>query len=235
MIELSKRMQAVADMVTPGLSVADIGCDHGFVSIYLMQQNIATRVIAMDVNEGPLKIAKSHIEEYGLSEYIETRLSDGLSAISPMEAEAMVCAGMGGRLMIRILTDEIEKARGMKEFILQPQSELGYVRRSLLELGFQIVDENMLCEEGKYYVIMKVLPGNEAEYTQYVKDDISLEFGAALLQKKHPVLKEYLNKLQSQYSIILNQIPSDNEKSVHDRQNMEHKLNQVKKALELLI
>ncbi|MBR3684301.1 MAG: SAM-dependent methyltransferase [Lachnospiraceae bacterium] len=234
MIELSKRMQAVADMVTPGLSVTDIGCDHGFVSIYLMQQNIATGVIAMDVNEGPLKIAKSHIEEYGLSEYIETRLSDGLSAINPMEAESMVCAGMGGRLMIRILTDEIEKARGMKEIILQPQSELGYVRRSLLELGFQIVDENMVCEEGKYYVIMKVLPGNEAEYTQYAKDDISLEFGTVLLQKKHPVLKEYLNKMESQYSIILSQIPSDNEKSVQDRQNMEHKLSQVKKALELL-
>ena len=83
-------------------------------------------------------------------------------------------------------------------------------------------------------MIMKVLPGNEAEYTQYAKDDISLEFGTVLLQKKHPVLKEYLNKMESQYSIILSQIPSDNEKSVQDRQNMEHKLSQVKKALELL-
>ena len=234
-MNLSKRLTAVASLVTQGNTVADIGTDHGYIPIYLTKNGITDMAFAMDVNEGPLKIAKSHIEEYGLSEYIETRLSDGLHAINPMEAESMICAGMGGRLMIRILTDEIEKARGMKEIILQPQSELGYVRRSLLELGFQIVDENMVCEEGKYYVIMKVLPGNEAEYTQYAKDDISLEFGTVLLQKKHPVLKEYLNKMESQYSIILSQIPSDNEKSVQDRQNMEHKLNQVKKALELLI
>ena len=81
-MELSKRLRAVADMVSVGNRACDAGCDHGYVSIYLVQKKICPGVIAMDVNAGPLAQAKTHIEAYGLSEYIETRLSDGVTALS---------------------------------------------------------------------------------------------------------------------------------------------------------
>ena len=95
-IILSNRMQALTDMVTPGTVITDVGCDHGFVSVYLVQKGISPRVIAMDVRPGPLEHAREHIREYGLEDRIETRLSDGLHSLKTGEAAGMICAGMGG-------------------------------------------------------------------------------------------------------------------------------------------
>lgn len=158
---LSKRLQALANMVTPGLSVCDVGCDHGFLSIYLVQKQIAPRVLAMDLRTGPLEGAKKHISAYGLEKQITTRLSDGLEAMEIGEAQAMVCAGMGGALMASILQQESKKAHSLKELILQPQSEVPIFRTFLKDAGYEIVAEDMVEEEGKFYPMMKVVPVNE--------------------------------------------------------------------------
>ena len=136
--------------------VADVGCDHGYVSIYLVQSGIAGRAIAMDVRKGPLSGAGDNIREYGLSEKIETRLSDGLTALLPGEADALVIAGMGGKLMIRILRDGNPKVLGLKEAILQPQSDIDEFRRFLRSEGYVIADEKIILDEGKYYFPMHV-------------------------------------------------------------------------------
>ena len=158
---LSKRLQALANMVTPGLSVCDVGCDHGFLSIYLVQKQIAPRVLAMDLRTGPLEGAKKHISDYGLEKQITTRLSDGLETMEIGEAQAMVCAGMGGALMASILQKESKKAHSLKELILQPQSEVPIFRTFLKDAGYEIVAEDMVEEEGKFYPMMKVVPVNE--------------------------------------------------------------------------
>ena len=95
-MELSKRLQAVADLVTEGASVADIGTDHGYIPIYLIEHHIAEKVIALDINRGPLERARMHIVGHGLKEKIETRLSDGLEKVLPGEVDTMIAAGMGG-------------------------------------------------------------------------------------------------------------------------------------------
>ena len=82
-MELSKRLTAVAGLVTEGASVADIGTDHGYIPIHLIEQNLSPKVIAMDINKGPLERARIHIAGYGMSDRIETRLSDGLAAVKP--------------------------------------------------------------------------------------------------------------------------------------------------------
>ncbi len=116
---------------------------------------------AMDINEGPLSRAREHVEENGLSDRIELRLSDGLCALQPGEAETAVLAGMGGGLMIRILKNSPDVTAGMKEFILQPQSEIARVRAFLLEEGFLFIREDMVFEDGKFYPMMKVrTPGS---------------------------------------------------------------------------
>ena len=92
-VALSGRLRMLADMVTPGSRLVDVGCDHGFLSIYLVQEGACPTVLAMDVREGPLAAAKRHVEAYGLGEYITLRLSDGLGAYRAGEAEALVCAG----------------------------------------------------------------------------------------------------------------------------------------------
>ena len=155
-IILSNRMQALTDMVTPGTVITDVGCDHGFVSVYLVQKGLSPRVIAMDVRSGPLERAREHIREYGLQDRIETRLSDGLHGLKTREANGMICAGMGGPLMEKILTEGREQAKEFRELILQPQSEIPHFRTFLMEEGYLLMDENIIYEEGKYYFMMKV-------------------------------------------------------------------------------
>ena len=115
-IVLSQRMRMVADMVSKGNVLADIGCDHGFVSIYLLENGICPKVIAMDVNEGPLLRAGEHIKERGLSPYIDVRLSDGMEKLLLGEADSILIAGMGGRLVIKILTDCMAPQKSSKTF-----------------------------------------------------------------------------------------------------------------------
>ena len=111
---LSIRMQAVADLVSDGMRIADIGTDHGFVPIALVSAGRCPYAVAADVRRGPLSHAAENIRKYGLSEVIETRLSDGLEKIKPGEADSIIIAGMGGMLMIRIL----EEGR-LNDFLLE--------------------------------------------------------------------------------------------------------------------
>lgn len=193
-VRLSERMRAVAGLVTPGNIVADVGCDHGFVSVYLAQSGTSPHVVAMDVREGPLAAARVHIREYGLEDRIETRLSDGLAALQPGEAQSLVCAGMGGALMQRILTAEPEKTASFGELILQPQSELADFRIFLRTHGFSTQQERILCEDGKYYFLFRVVPG-EGEPRETMPDRTQRLydcFGRGLLEEKNETLREYL-------------------------------------------
>ena len=209
-VELSARLKALADMVTPGIRVCDVGCDHGFLSIYLVSRKISPGVLAMDVRPGPLSRAREHVAEFGLGDYIETRLSDGLTNMEAGEAGSLVCAGMGGRLMQRILSREREKTESFEEMILQPQSEIRAFRVFLRSCGYRTVDENMIEEEGKFYPMMKVVPYKDpvsceepfsksacyfTEASQGMSDcDRQLydQFGELLLKSGHPVLLRYL-------------------------------------------
>ncbi len=188
MIQISKRLSAIAALVTRGNRLADIGCDHGYLPIYLVQQSYIPGAIAMDVRRGPLSRAREHIQAYGLLDYIECRLSDGLEALEPGEAQTIVIAGMGGTLMEGILSRGAEKLAAVCEVILQPQSNVEHFRRFLGELSFTVVGEDMVEEEGKYYPIMRLVPGTPEEGWQ----EAEYRYGKYLLEAGHPVLKDYL-------------------------------------------
>ncbi len=130
-----------------------------------------------------------HIIGYNLKGQIETRLSDGLLAVQPGEVDTMIAAGMGGGLIIRILEDGKEVVESLKEFILQPQSEVWRVRRYLLDHHMNIIDEDMVEEDGKYYPMMKAVHGESPRYAEceYI-------FGKRLLEKKNPVLEKFLHR-----------------------------------------
>lgn len=162
-MQLSERLSSVASMVTAGNCLADVGTDHGYVPIYLYERNIIPRAIAMDVNKGPLERAALHIAESGMKNVIETRLSDGLTALKAGEADSIVIAGMGGPLMIRILSAYPEVTASAKELILQPQSEISEVRIWLYDQGYEIVEEHMVFEDGKYYPMFKAVKNPGAE------------------------------------------------------------------------
>lgn len=188
-MELSKRLQAVAELVTPDLKVADIGTDHAYIPIWLVEQKKNPSAIAMDINQGPLEKAKENIALHGLSSCIKTRQSDGMKQLEAKETESVVIAGMGGGLVIKILEDVRERNLGIKEWILQPQSEIRRVREYLNESGYQIVKEDMVLDEGKFYPMMKVVKGGREVYREE-----ELCYGKLLLQSKNPILKTFLEK-----------------------------------------
>lgn len=190
-MQLSRRLKAVADTVTIGNRVADVGCDHAYISIYLIKNNIAPHVIAMDVNKGPLERANENINNHGYGKRIYTRLSDGLEKLEPGEADTILIAGMGGALMIKILEEGMEAVRKSTELILQPQSEIYLVRKHLHQIGFFINKEQMIKEDGKYYIIIKAEPSLKAEsYDQ----EVFYQYGKLLLEQREPLMKEYLGR-----------------------------------------
>lgn len=193
-MELSRRLQAVAAMVTAGYTLADIGTDHAYIPIYLVEHQIVPRAMAMDINEGPLDRARAHVEEHSLTGQIALRLSDGMKELRPGEAQSAVIAGMGGALMIRILQDSKETVESLRECILQPQSEIAKVRAFLLQEGFLFIQEDMVEEDGKFYPMMKVVPGTAARQRVDFWDEIELQYGKLLLERRHPVLRAFLEK-----------------------------------------
>ena len=187
-MQLSQRLSSVASMVTAGNCLADVGTDHGYVPIYLYERNIIPRAIAMDVNKGPLERAALHIAESGMKEAIETRLSDGLTALKPGEADSVVIAGMGGPLIIRILSAHPEVTESLKELILQPQSEISEVRIWLYEQGYEIIEEHMVFEDGKYYPMFKAVKNPEAKKLT----NLEYKYGKISVLGEPEVLRAYL-------------------------------------------
>lgn len=209
-MELSKRLQAVADSVTPGNRVADVGCDHAYISIYLIEHGISPKVVAMDVNRGPLERAKENIDRKGYGSRIQVRLSNGLEKLEPDEADSILIAGMGGALVIRILEKGSHAVRQCKELILQPQSEIPLVRKYLHEIGFAIIEEQMLEEDGKYYDIIKAVPSLGSR--PYEKE-VFYQYGKLLLEGQDLVTKQYLlreKRLKGQVMEELNKNLTEN-------------------------
>lgn len=184
---LSKRLKKVDTMVEPAAFLADIGCDHGFLSIDLVKSGKVKKAFCTDINEGPLKRAEEHIKEYGLAGKIDTCLSDGLLSLKnkfddyPFDS-AVIC-GMGGIMGIKIIHEAVEFFRRMNVFYLQLQSDIELVRLYLKKNGFKIVYEDMVLEDGKYYTVMKVInafqesnpkdneEGTEKEIKNNIKDN----------------------------------------------------------------
>ena len=158
MRELGKRLQTIVDYVKPDQRVADVGCDHAYVSMELAEKKNCT-VIAMDINEGPLSIAKDNIYGQKLDSKIETRLSDGLRELAAGEVDAIVIAGMGGHLIADILRDGAEKLRPGMQLVLSPQSDLRLVRYSLRKQNIFIEQEACLQDAGKWYFVLNCTVG----------------------------------------------------------------------------
>lgn len=154
-LPISDRLLACANFVDPGSRVADIGCDHGYLSIHLLTSGIARSCIASDVKEGPLHSALRNARKFGVAGKMEFFLSDGVSGI-PRDFDCMVCAGMGADTMIHILESAPWLKREQYTLVLQCQSKTPLLRRYLSEGGWQIDDETALRDGRFLYTVMKV-------------------------------------------------------------------------------
>ena len=186
-MKLSVRMKEIIAFVTPGNRVCDVGTDHGFVPIALVSDNICPSAIAVDVNQGPLDIARDNVNSAGLSDRIDLRLGDGLNVVKPDETDTVIISGMGGDLIASILENADSGFKGTKELILSPQSEVEKVRHKLHDIGYAIDTEKIIIDSKKPYLVIYALPGEESyEYEHEYK------YGKYLLDKGDTMLFEYL-------------------------------------------
>jgi len=191
-LPLSSRLLACCAFVKPGDRVADIGCDHGYLSIHLLQTGIASSVIAADVNEGPLSSAIANARKFGVSENISFYLSDGFRNV-PRDFDCAVCAGMGADTMMSIIHHSSEWLKSPEyRLILQCQSKRPELRRWLYDEGFRISRET-LAKDGKFvYTVMEVVydPGHPITPAEtYITKQ--------LLESRHPLLPEYYERVKA--------------------------------------
>jgi tRNA (adenine22-N1)-methyltransferase len=191
----------MANLLPAGKVVADIGTDHAYLPVYLIKNSIVPRVIAVELNPGPLEAAKNTVAKYGLQGKVELRRGDGLKPIMPGEAAAAVIAGMGGATINSILAESLEVAKSLKKIILQPMSDAHLVRSYLQSHGFRLVDEELVLEDNRYYEVLVVQPGDSSEF-----DDIMLEIGPILFSKRHPLLAGYLEEKICHYKQIIDSL-----------------------------
>ena len=206
-------------MVTPGVNMADIGTDHSYLPAYLVDEEIIPHAIAMDIGDGPLSQAKETITALGLNDKIDLRLSDGLDALVPGEVQTVVIAGMGGQTIMQIMERGAEKLKYIQELILSPQSEITAVRAYLREHQWQIWNEDLICEDEKYYVVMKAYR-NAFIMSSKVEDYI----GPVLLKRRHPLLGQWMErekKIQLEIMESLNDAADspENEKRIREVEN----------------
>lgn len=228
-MRLSKRLRMNVSMVPAGARVADIGCDHGYASIWLVNEQAARTVIALDINEGPLTRAREHVRQAGLETKIACRRSDGAEKLEPGEVDTLMIAGMGGLLMIRILEDAKVVMEGVDTLVLQPQSDLEAVRRYVLGLGFELTEEKACIDEGKYYFAMCARRHTGGERVEW-SEDWQYWYGTHLVQRKDPVLQRYLRKERKKYEQILSGLDTGAARCERKRE-LRHKINEIDKCL----
>lgn len=229
-MELSPRLQVIANCVSDMETMADIGTDHGYLPVALVEKRIIAKAIACDVNEKPLKKAKKIIEDYGFDTVIETRLGSGLSVLKMGEVEAIVMAGMGGLLIKDLLEAEALIASGSKKLVLQPMNNQPEIRRYLETHGFKITHEDLAKERDRVYEIMVAEPGKMT-----ITNPLDYELGYQAIEKKHPLLKDHINrKIKLEEKILANTREKTTpiaKKQFKESLTYIQKLNEVKKCL----
>ncbi len=184
-MNLTPRLQAVADLAGKSQTLADIGTDHAYIPIYLMQKGLISKAIAADINTGPLERADKNIRNAGLSDRITLCQSDGLDNIKDNKAETVVIAGMGGEIISIML--EKTKPAGIKKMVLQPMTDIPLVRRKIHENGMIIVAERLAAEKDKIYTVILCEYGTG----QYFSDE---DYLVSPFIKDDPLFPEYIRK-----------------------------------------
>ena len=222
-MKLSKRLQTIADFVKKDAVVADIGTDHAHIPIYLIINKIINKAYACDINKGPLEKARENIENFGVSENIVLRLSNGLDKMSNKEVDTIIIAGMGGELIIDILNRGKVFFDKKNTFILSPHTKTDEVRDYLIRNGFKIIKEDMCIDEGKFYTVMEV------RYTEntVMYSEAELLYGKYLIENKHPVLLGFLKKEEEKYINILSNTGLNEDR----KKELRHRLDIIKETM----
>ena len=220
---ISKRLELVASFVPQGAVLLDVGSDHAYLPIELVERGQIEAAIAGEVVVGPYQSAVKNVEAHGLEEKIQVRLANGLAAFEEADQVSVITiAGMGGRLIATILEEGLDKLASVERLILQPNNREDDLRIWLQDNDFQIVAESILEEAGKFYEILVV------EVGQMNLSASDLRFGPFLSKEISPVFVQKWQKEAAKLEVALSQIP---EKNREERQVLAHKIQAIKEVL----
>jgi len=224
-LKLTDRLLKIASLVTEGKRVADIGTDHGYIPVYLLNQGKVPYAILADVNKGPLENARGEVRHNKLLDKVDLRLGSGIEVLEKGEVDEVIIAGMGGILISELLEAKLEVAHSVDKLILQPMQAQNELRKYLLNNGFEILDEVLVKEDFRIYEIII------AKYTgknTVVSDDIYYEVGIKLIENKDPLLNEFIDKKIYMYNSIIKKIEGKSSEGI------EKKIKESKDAIEKL-
>ena len=204
-MELSKRLMKIASYVNYCEAIADIGTDHGYIPIYLVKNNKCNSAIASDINKGPIEKASTNIRFEGLSEKIKCLLGGGLKPLKVGEVNGVIIAGMGGNLIRDIILEDIEKVKLYDFLILQPAQNPEVLREFLYNNNFEILNEDLILDDGKFYELFKVKYNENAKKIN-IKDEISYEISSILLESNNSLVNDYIKSKIKKYENIITYI-----------------------------
>lgn len=226
-VNLSPRLATILNMLSPVGCLADIGSDHGFLITTAVSRGIAAKGVAVEVHIAPFEQSQKTVRSTGLQARIDVRLGDGLDALAPDEAEAIVIAGMGGGTMRDILCQGRAKLDNVRYMVLQPNNDAAELRGYLLDVGYTVVNET-LVEDGEFiYQVMRVELGSEVE--KY--SSLELEYGRLNLRNRCPLLQRIIERDLRHWLNVLSQLDKANPQAVIDRRSwVEQRVSDLKEV-----
>jgi len=230
-MQLSPRLAAIASLIPQGSVVADIGTDHALLPIYLIQQGVAGRVIAVENRPGILARARQTVSLFNQQYKIDLRLGDGLEPLRPEdEVDVVVVAGLGGRTICRLLHAGCSLRRGVRAFILQPMQEAPLLRRWLVAHGFRFLTERLVREGRRIYEIIVAGQGRER-----VADPLLYELGPVLVREKDPLLVPFIQQKIKRCQAISSSLRQSSREECRQKLNYYlQKEERLKEVLELV-
>ena len=229
-MELSIRLKTIVDQVDKCKGIIDVGTDHGYVPIFLVKQGVCERAIASDINKGPIEKAKINVGFEGLSNKIDCRLGSGLKTVKKGEVNGVIIAGMGGNLTRDILLEDIEKVKLYDFLILQPAQNPEVLREFLYSGNFDILDEDLCLEDGKFYELLKVKYNSQNKGLKF-QDEIHYEVSPVIRKKNHPLIKKFIQNKIEKYENILKYIKEDSDSAKQRKELLLHKISRLKEMI----
>ena len=219
-MKLTDRLLKIASLVSEGKKVADIGTDHGYIPVYLLNKNIVPFAILADVNKGPLENARKEVRHNNLLDKTDLRLGSGIEVLKKGEVDEVIIAGMGGILISELLEANKEVAHSVDKLILQPMQAQDELRKYLFSNGYEVLNEVLVKEDFRIYEILEVkYTGKNTE----VEDEVYFEVGKKLIENKDELLNEFIDKKIYKYNSIIEKLDRKTGEAV-DRKREESKV-----------
>lgn len=225
MIKLSNRLKKIAELVDFGATVIDVGTDHGYVPNFLCEKKISRDIIATDISKNSLEKSIELTRERDNEKYIRNILANG---IVKENRDNIIIAGLGGIQIAEIILNSIEIARSAKKLILQPMQKTNILRRELNNMGFEIIDEEIIFEDDRYFEIIL------ARYSGQIKklEEVDFYFSKSLMEKKDKVYLDFLRERQRELEKILSNINNDSDRTKKRSGELKSLLIRTKEAID---